>query len=160
MDNGDTFFIHLADSRAIWMDDFGYLRYTIDHKPDTPEETQRIENAGGNVWHPYGGIARVDGILAVSRAFGDFDFKQPEMPQDHISVIPTITSNQGQPFKISHSGAFVLIASDGLWGSVSNDAAATFIRQNFDDPNLCNHLVNMVHPSETDDISIALFYVM
>ncbi|CAJ1953903.1 unnamed protein product [Cylindrotheca closterium] len=43
-----------------------------DHKPDLPEEQTRIEAANGSV--TMGG--RVDGELAVSRAFGDFGFKE------------------------------------------------------------------------------------
>ena len=37
------------------------------------EERVRIENAGGRVVKF--GIPRINGILAVSRAFGDFEFK-------------------------------------------------------------------------------------
>jgi serine/threonine protein phosphatase PrpC len=42
-----------------------------DHKPDLPKEEARIEAANGSV---IGG--RVDRELAVSRALGDFDFKE------------------------------------------------------------------------------------
>mmetsp|Transcript_7705 Transcript_7705/g.11780 ORF Transcript_7705/g.11780 Transcript_7705/m.11780 type:complete len:500 (-) Transcript_7705:1679-3178(-) len=43
---------------------------SFDHKPDLPEEMTRIEKAGGAV-----NFGRVDGLLAVSRALGDFEFK-------------------------------------------------------------------------------------
>lgn len=43
---------------------------TIDHKPFLPEERARILNAGGSVM-----IQRVNGSLAVSRALGDFAYK-------------------------------------------------------------------------------------
>ena len=49
---------------------------TKDHKPDDPEETKRIEASGGFVTLPpktY--IPRVNGQLALSRAFGDFQLK-------------------------------------------------------------------------------------
>ena len=45
--------------------------YTEDHKPFNPREKERIQNAGGSVT-----LQRVNGSLAVSRALGDFDFKE------------------------------------------------------------------------------------
>ena len=49
-----------------------------DHKPINEEEKQRIEKAGGRVM-----IQRINGSLAVSRALGDFDYKQ----RDDIGTI-------------------------------------------------------------------------
>ena len=55
-----------------------------DHKPDTPGEASRIRQAGGrthftNCWRVI--IEPKDGLLgsglAVSRSFGDLDFKEP-----------------------------------------------------------------------------------
>ena len=46
---------------------------TTDHKPDHPKERARIERCGGKVEIAEGGVARVNGNLAVSRGFGDKD---------------------------------------------------------------------------------------
>lgn len=43
---------------------------TDDHKPYNPKERDRIQNAGGSVM-----IQRVNGSLAVSRALGDYEYK-------------------------------------------------------------------------------------
>lgn len=60
------------------------MRLTEDHKPNLPAETERIRQAGGrvdfsNCWRvilePKGG--RPGSGLAVSRSFGDLDFKEP-----------------------------------------------------------------------------------
>ena len=49
-----------------------------DHKPDNREEKARIEAAGGFVEEN-----RVNGSLALSRSFGDLDFKSVEgVPAD------------------------------------------------------------------------------
>lgn len=46
-----------------------------DHHPNRDDERARVEAAGGNVTEN-GGIARVNGELAVSRALGDAKFKR------------------------------------------------------------------------------------
>ncbi|CAF4843195.1 unnamed protein product, partial [Rotaria magnacalcarata] len=46
------------------------LLATKDHKPNDQAERQRIQEAGGTVL-----IQRVNGSLAVSRALGDFEYK-------------------------------------------------------------------------------------
>ena len=43
---------------------------SVDHKPDNPTELKRIENSGNFVTE-----GRINGRLALSRAFGDFEFK-------------------------------------------------------------------------------------
>lgn len=48
---------------------------TKDHHPDRDEERTRVESAGGYV-SEWGGVARVNGQLAVSRAIGDVYFKR------------------------------------------------------------------------------------
>lgn len=53
---------------------------TTDHKPDYPSERARIERNGGRVEDTAGGVARVNGELAVSRAFGDAYLKETGGP--------------------------------------------------------------------------------
>jgi serine/threonine protein phosphatase PrpC len=47
---------------------------TRDHHPDRDDERFRVENAGGYVLE-WGGVPRVNGQLAVSRAIGDLHLK-------------------------------------------------------------------------------------
>jgi protein phosphatase 1B len=60
-----------GDSRAILVRGGNAVEMSIDHKPYLPAETARIEAAGGTV-----AMRRVNGDLAVSRALGDFVYKQ------------------------------------------------------------------------------------
>lgn len=53
--------------------DFGL---TVDHKPDSPSELERIVATGNNVICKKG-LPRINGSLAVSRAFGDVKYKLP-----------------------------------------------------------------------------------
>lgn len=47
------------------------IALSVDHKPILPVEMQRIHESGGWVEN-----CRVNGSLALSRALGDFKFKQ------------------------------------------------------------------------------------
>jgi len=78
-----------GDSRAVLLRDDKTIRITTDHKPDVPEEEERIIKNGGmvtKVSNKQGKtISRVNGMLAVSRALGDV-FLQPFVtsePQIH-----------------------------------------------------------------------------
>ena len=60
-----------------------------DHKPSNEPEKERIQNAGGSVM-----IQRVNGSLAVSRALGDFEYKNVEGkgPTEQLGQFSLLTS--------------------------------------------------------------------
>ncbi|CDJ56503.1 hypothetical protein, conserved, partial [Eimeria maxima] len=51
----------------------GFSILSRDHKPTNPEELERIKKAGGFVSSSPASVPRVDGILALSRAFGVYE---------------------------------------------------------------------------------------
>ena len=62
---------NIGDSRCILgCQNSAIVQMSEDHKPENLIEKNRIMNAGGSVH-----ANRVDGILGVSRSFGDFDYK-------------------------------------------------------------------------------------
>jgi serine/threonine protein phosphatase PrpC len=72
--NGEIFVANAGDSRAILSvepepDTLRGVQISEDHKPDRPDEKARIESHGGKI--KYHGVWRVNGNLALSRAFGD-----------------------------------------------------------------------------------------
>lgn len=97
---------------------------SIDHKPYDDEERRRIEEAGGTVqWK------RVDGDLAVSRALGDFQYKnRPDLPADKqkVSCLPEI-----RVWERKLTDDVLLLACDGLWDVMSNDEAIEEVRSIF-----------------------------
>ena len=106
-----------GDSRSIIVTDGKMKEMSFDHKPYNQLERTRIEKAGGSVE-----FKRVDGDLAVSRAFGDFQYKtSPELPPEEQKVSP-------EPEIIIHDRSdadeFLLLACDGLWDVMSNSEAA------------------------------------
>ena len=69
-----------GDSRAVLAkksgDKYIAINLSEDHKPDLPGEKLRIEKAGGFVEEN-----RVKGVLALSRALGDLEYKlDPNLP--------------------------------------------------------------------------------
>ena len=69
-----TFFSSVGDSRAVFGNDSGLaVPMSYDHKPCQLKEKKRIQEAGGFV--AMNGVWRVMGVLATSRALGDFPLK-------------------------------------------------------------------------------------
>ena len=65
---------NLGDSRCVMVrNDGSAIALSSDHKPNRPDERLRVQEAGGQV--VYAGCWRVQGDLAVSRAFGDAHLK-------------------------------------------------------------------------------------
>tara|TARA_B110000908_G_C10263603_1_gene461380 strand:- start:734 stop:1837 length:1104 start_codon:yes stop_codon:yes gene_type:complete len=69
-DNCQLIIANIGDSRTMLFNNDTVLLATVDHKPNDSEEYGRITKARGFVSHN-----RVNGQLAVSRAFGDRSYK-------------------------------------------------------------------------------------
>ncbi|CAN6204178.1 unnamed protein product [Urochloa humidicola] len=109
---------HCGDSRALLCRGgagAAPLPLSSDHKPDRPDEQERIEAAGGRVIFWEG--ARVLGVLAMSRAIGDGYLKP------YVSSVPEVTVTE-----LGEEDECLILASDGLWDVVSNEAACEVAR--------------------------------
>lgn len=108
---------HVGDSEALLVDLEQPIAesarpLTPMHRPDVEEEMRRIETAGGYVF-----ASRVQGTLAVSRAFGDGFYKTPLCL---VTAEPTIRVIDRCP---THRW-MVVLASDGLWDVCTHDEVA------------------------------------
>ncbi|KAF2299694.1 hypothetical protein GH714_002520 [Hevea brasiliensis] len=92
------------------------IQMSTDHEPNT--ERGSIEHRGGFVSNMPGDVPRVNGQLAVSRAFGDKSLKS------HLRSDPDI-----QDTIIDSNTDFLVLASDGLWKVVSNQEAVDIARR-------------------------------
>ncbi|KAE8704691.1 putative protein phosphatase 2C 75 [Hibiscus syriacus] len=99
-----------GDSRAVLCRGAKAIPMSFDHKPDRADELARIEAAGGRVIFVNG--ARVEGILAMSRAIGDKYLKP------FVTSEPEITVTKREP-----EDECLILASDGLWDVLSRDMA-------------------------------------
>lgn len=118
-----------GDSRAVLCRDGDAVRLSRDHAPALSVEKRRIEAAGGRVmnvrghWRvvlplPNGTSAK---ICAVSRGFGDRDFKERQL----ISAEPDMSALLLQPGR----DTFTIHASDGLWVTVSDQEAVASVNK-------------------------------
>jgi protein phosphatase 2C len=104
-----------GDSRAVLCRDGKPVPLSSDHKPDRPDELERIEAAGGRVIFWEG--ARVLGVLAMSRAIGDGYLKP------YVIAVPEVTVTER-----AEGDECLILASDGLWDVVSNETACEVAR--------------------------------
>lgn len=79
------------------------LKFVDCHKPKFESERLRIEAKGGTVTE-FNGMYRVNGSLAVSRAFGDIRLKSV------VTAEPETSS-----YRMQGDEHFMVIACDGLW---------------------------------------------
>ncbi|XP_020590206.1 probable protein phosphatase 2C 24 [Phalaenopsis equestris] len=104
-----------GDSRAVLCRRGATVPLSIDHKPDRPDELQRIQAAGGRVIFWDG--PRVQGVLAMSRAIGDGYLKP------YVTAEPEVTVTERK-----EEDEFLILASDGLWDVVTNVTACEIVR--------------------------------
>ncbi|CAN6346587.1 unnamed protein product [Urochloa humidicola] len=107
-----------GDSRAVLSRGGVAVPLSVDHKPDRPDELERIKAAGGRVIFWDG--ARVLGVLAMSRAIGDGYLKP------YVTAEPEVTVTER-----AEEDECLILASDGLWDVVSNEMACEVVRACF-----------------------------
>jgi protein phosphatase 1L len=97
-----------GDTRVVINTAEGCLSLTKDHKPEFPEERRRIESLGGEVISY--GVARVQGVLSMSRALGDAYLKP------YITAEPRIIEGF-----LGMENHFAILACDGVWDVLTQE---------------------------------------
>ncbi|KAK4521609.1 uncharacterized protein ATC70_004138 [Mucor velutinosus] len=120
-DDNHIFVANAGDSRGVISINGKMKPLSYDHKPTDEAEMERIIKAGGFVE-----FGRVNGNLALSRAIGDFEFKQNEAlsPEEQVVTCnPDIIDH-----KITKDDEFFVLACDGIWDCMSNQEVVDFVR--------------------------------
>uniref|UniRef100_A0A182K1K7 PPM-type phosphatase domain-containing protein n=1 Tax=Anopheles christyi TaxID=43041 RepID=A0A182K1K7_9DIPT len=116
---------NVGDSRGVMCDFKGNaIPLSFDHKPQQVREQKRIADAGGFI--AFKGVWRVAGILATSRALGDYPLKEKNL----VIANPDVLSFD----LVDHRPQFLILASDGLWDTFTNEEAVAFVRERLDEP--------------------------
>ncbi|XP_024529219.1 probable protein phosphatase 2C 58 isoform X8 [Selaginella moellendorffii] len=141
VDNKRLLVANVGDSRAVLCEAGEAKQLSVDHEPSA--ERQLVESRGGHVTHFPGDVARVDGQLAVARAFGDKSLKQ------HLSAEPHVCE-----VILSERSEFMILGSDGLWKVIENQVAVDLIRGIKDPEEAAKCLTSTaVQKKSRDDIS-------
>lgn len=152
---------NLGDSRAVLCHKGLAVALSVDHKPNRDDERKRIEEAGGWINEHkelnlsvlyrldpklvtymeiprriaevvgFVNVCRVCGELAVTRSFGDAEYKGAykkeywgkEFKEDLVSAVPEVITEA-----MDKTSEFVVLASDGLWDVMTNQEAVDFVK--------------------------------
>eukprot|EP00049_Salpingoeca_infusionum_P010201 m.172345 g.172345 ORF g.172345 m.172345 type:complete len:484 (-) comp14578_c1_seq1:148-1599(-) len=116
-------FANLGDSRAVLCRGGRVAFSTSDHKPTLARERDRINYAGGRVIN-----GRVDGGLAVSRAFGDFGYK---MRSDLAPILQRVSPEPDTTTLERNfvEDDYIILACDGIWDVMTNVAVVKYVNQ-------------------------------
>jgi len=113
---------NIGDSRAVLLRADGRWKLlTRDHKPSNAEEKERIEKAEGKVDN-----SRVDGQLALSRAMGDWHYKQNGKLKPHeqkVVAIPEISRI------LAAEGDSLLLCCDGIFEKLTTAEVCSFVHE-------------------------------
>lgn len=138
---------HVGDCRLVLsLRNHKVVEVTNDHRLALAEERDRILRLGGRVVNN-----RVNGVMAITRAFGDLEFKgllsKRDANDSSMSIIPTTV--QQNPFQKEEEKVptlltarpdihtleldpkvheFLLLACDGLWDVMTSEEAAEIFR--------------------------------
>jgi len=134
LDKNKTLYVaNAGDSRCVAGVAGKAVALSVDHKPDLPNEKERIEAANHEVQQKVEivqgkrtKVARVDGKLAVSRAIGDSDFKDD--PSASASKQAVTAMPEVQSMKISSDLSFVVLACDGLYDVMTDQDIVDFVQ--------------------------------
>eukprot|EP01038_Epipyxis_sp_PR26KG_P006901 gene6901-9453_t len=139
---------NVGDSRTLLCRNFQPMLLSQDHKPNREDESKRIRDAGGFVIN-----SRVMGELAVSRAFGDVDFKKgiQSIIEEEGGSMPSKgdgndgngeSNNWDQPLiiaepdiqatNVSEGDQFLLLACDGLFDVYTPEEIVTFVKEDME----------------------------
>lgn len=153
---GQTLLVaNIGDSRAILSHNSTAVTLTQDHKPDEPKEQARIEASGGRVvWSglvddlgnpvPDGGVYRVNGNLALSRAVGD----RSERPAICADPEFTIVSLDDQ-------AQFVVLATDGLWDVMTSQDVVDLVQFKLQEQGECDEAQTKLLQSKMSEFLVA-----
>jgi len=114
---------------------------SFDHKPNDEIEKRRIINAGHSVM-----MDRVDGSLALSRAFGDLEYKDRDdlnSKEQAVTPWPDVIKRERNT-----NDMFIILACDGIWDCLTNEACVEKLGTKIKDLESLDNVKDLSKPVE------------
>ncbi|KAK4799411.1 hypothetical protein SAY86_024776 [Trapa natans] len=112
-----------GDCRAVLCRNGVAVDMSQDHRPANIHEMDRVKKLGARVLY-----GRLDGILSVTRALGDWDMKIPGRAAG-AALSPLISDPDFQHVTLTEDDEFLILASDGIWAVMSSWRAVNIVRK-------------------------------
>ncbi|KAJ0229420.1 protein phosphatase 2C 13 [Hirschfeldia incana] len=119
-----------GDCRAVLCRRGVAVDMSFDHRSTYEAERRRVEGLGGYFEDGY-----LNGVLAVTRAIGDWELKSPSS-----SSSPLISDPEIRQLVLTEEDEFLILACDGIWDVLSSQNAVSNVRQGLrrhGDPRQC-----------------------
>ncbi|KAM0864361.1 hypothetical protein ACQ4PT_043963 [Festuca glaucescens] len=157
----------VGDSHCVLSRNGQAIELSTDHKPNDPGKRDRTEAAGGTVSQKdvpkfesgrlvgtQPGIHCADGIITVSRALGDFQFKKKNKLK--LTCNPDIHTEN-----ITDDIDFLLIANDDIWEVKTSQEVAAYVNQRLQSRTepcvICERLLEWCSTSGPQDLQRPIF---
>jgi protein phosphatase 1L len=144
---------NVGDSRGVMNNGLDVIELSKDHKPNEESEYKRITSLGGYVSKAHeGDVYRVNGVLAVSRAIGDFALSP------YVTWKPEITS-----YNIGEHNHYVFLATDGVWDVLSSKQVIDIINKNIINEtwkNIGNDIISIARHNGSGDNIACMFVIL
>ena len=142
MDNNIIYCANVGDSKCFYIDKKNAVQMSEDHNCKNEKEKEQLTKKGVKIF-----LNRVFGSLALTRTFGDFEFKK-----EGITCIPFIK----KIYLDKNDIKYIVIASDGIWDVVNKDKLFQMYQELKKDTSeeFCNNLVDFaINEGSSDNIS-------
>ena len=143
---------NVGDSRVSLISPEHIIRLSYDHRTTDENERKRIKDAGLEIIDD-----RINGTLMLTRIFGNYEYKNNKGSDDEEGNTGLIC----EPFiskiniDLNIENQFLILASDGIWDTISEEEIQNIIQSYNDTQQLCSIIIKKCIKNESwDNMSI------
>jgi serine/threonine protein phosphatase PrpC len=145
---------NVGDSRVSLISPGHIIRLSYDHRISDEKERKRIIDSGLKIIDD-----RIDGTLMLTRIFGNYEYKiNEENKEGNANYSKGLIC---EPFisrinvDLTIGNQFLIIASDGIWDTLSEEEIQNIIKKNNDTQQICSLAIkNSLKKEAWDNMSI------